>query len=300
MNRFVEWLIYVVMWWRFTRVRDEVLRRYARIYWRTVDGLIKFGLAGTLVFLSLALAFSLDDTCSYWGRCEMRLVAFLDAPANEAGDTLAGLAGALAFLWLIVTVTLQGKELSAQRNELRLTRRESAKMAAALEAQADVFIDEKKQRDETRAKRHLDELLAGLVDQLKTEPNSGATWLRRSRTNKEFRQENFLEVFHHNPLSDRNLDQEIKIQAARPIAFLEEFKLLKQDRLVSGRSQYNWYFAGLSEQVDRIWDLHDRLADDQKERLRNLRLELFSSGLELMLSNEELWIKAEKNLEAAE
>ena len=125
MNRFVEWLIYVGMWWSETRRRDEVLQRYARVCWRNVDGLVKFGLAGTFGILALALAFSLGDTCGvYWWSCETRLLAFWYAPANEVGDTLAGIAGSLAFLWIIVTVMLQGKELAAQRNELKLTRKE--------------------------------------------------------------------------------------------------------------------------------------------------------------------------------
>jgi len=53
-----------------------------------------------------------------------RLSGFLTAPANEVGDTLAGFAGTLAFVWIIVTVWLQALELKAQREELRLTRDE--------------------------------------------------------------------------------------------------------------------------------------------------------------------------------
>ncbi|MEM7727688.1 MAG: hypothetical protein AAF311_00265, partial [Pseudomonadota bacterium] len=55
------------------------------------------------------------------------------------GDALAGIAGTLAFLWIIVTVLLQSQELSAQRdelveqrNELRLSREEAAKSNQSL------------------------------------------------------------------------------------------------------------------------------------------------------------------------
>ena len=69
------------------------------------------------------------------------------ASPNELGDTLAGLAGTLAFIWIIVTVCLQSIELRAQREELRLTRSESAKMAKALDAQVNILVAEQKDRE---------------------------------------------------------------------------------------------------------------------------------------------------------
>lgn len=71
-----------------------------------------------------------------------------------------------SLLWLIVTVMLQGKELSAQRRELRLARKESRRMADALGVQAEIFKDEQRQRREQAAKEHLDELLIGLMQGL--------------------------------------------------------------------------------------------------------------------------------------
>lgn len=99
----------------------------------------------------------------------MRLKAFWYAPANEVGDTLAGIAGSLAFLWLIVTVTLQGKELSAQRYELRLTREEirdqrkaTQDMAVSMAAQAGIFEDEKRQRREAEAWDEAEEIVENI------------------------------------------------------------------------------------------------------------------------------------------
>lgn len=142
MNSLAVWLIYIFLWWTIDDERDVVLYRYSRQYWRGVDSLIKFGLWATLIFLITMFLFSLDDTCSS-GTCEMRLLAFLDAPANEVGDTLAGLAGGMAFLWLTVTVMLQGKELAAQRQELALTRQETSRMADAMASQTEVLLLEK-------------------------------------------------------------------------------------------------------------------------------------------------------------
>lgn len=79
---------------------------------------------------------------------------------------MAGFAGALAFVWIIVTVWLQSKELAAQREVLRLTRDEMEEqrkatqdMARALEAQAAIFEDEKRNRDEAKAQAELEEIL---------------------------------------------------------------------------------------------------------------------------------------------
>lgn len=43
---------------------------------------------------------------------------------NEVGDFFAGLAGPLAFIWLVVAVIVQSRELAAQREELKLNRQE--------------------------------------------------------------------------------------------------------------------------------------------------------------------------------
>ncbi len=137
MNKLVVWQIYLIFWWKkkHEKVRDDVLRRAARRYWFRVDWLIKFGLFATFAFFALLVLFASGDTCGVF-VCENRFAAFLKAPANEVGDTLAGIAGGLAFLWLVVTVLLQGKELAAQREELRLTRLEMRGQKEATKALA--------------------------------------------------------------------------------------------------------------------------------------------------------------------
>ncbi|MFY0659353.1 MAG: putative phage abortive infection protein [Shimia sp.] len=91
-------------------------------------GSTKLFLAGIAVFAFLPQR--TDDDWSW------RIWSFLTAPPNEIGDTLAGIAGALAFLWIIVTVMLQSKELAAQREELRLTRLEMRGQKEATKALA--------------------------------------------------------------------------------------------------------------------------------------------------------------------
>lgn len=45
-------------------------------------------------------------------------------PANEIGDTLAGLFSPLILIWFVIATLMQRKELEMQRNELRLQRME--------------------------------------------------------------------------------------------------------------------------------------------------------------------------------
>lgn len=88
-----------------------------------MDSAIKLALGLTAITLLVLFVFAFTKGCAAGAECDTSgWEYFLFASPNEIGDTLAGVAGSLAFLWLITTVFLQGKELSAQRKELRLSR----------------------------------------------------------------------------------------------------------------------------------------------------------------------------------
>jgi len=53
-----------------------------------------------------------------------KFVDFWSLNPNEIGDTFAGLFGSLAFVWIVVTVMLQGQELRAQREVLTAQKEE--------------------------------------------------------------------------------------------------------------------------------------------------------------------------------
>jgi hypothetical protein len=77
-----------------------------------------------VVLASVAMAI---DTCeegevvgeTYWLTQQLNCMTH-----NELGDFLAGASAPLAFLWLVVAVFIQSKELAEQRRELELTRKE--------------------------------------------------------------------------------------------------------------------------------------------------------------------------------
>ncbi|UWS07433.1 hypothetical protein [Phaeobacter inhibens] len=109
-----------------------------------------------------------------------RFWSFLTSPSNEIGDTLAGIASALAFLWIIVTVMLQSKELREQREELKLTRKAHQQQVSILVKQASIYEIEQKDRAEERAKRQFDQMLKALAELLGNEREWGQSWVPAS------------------------------------------------------------------------------------------------------------------------
>ncbi len=115
------------------------LRRLLRCFWRQ-DTYIQIGLFGSLSIGALVIFVSGFDYCvpalnNEPPVCRNKLVALLEASPNEFGDALAGVAGTLAFLWIIITVLLQSKELGEQRKELGLQRSEFETMNSLADAQ---------------------------------------------------------------------------------------------------------------------------------------------------------------------
>lgn len=161
-------------------LRIETYKRKLRVYfwrWNKLDSLVRFGVYATGTFALVIVVFSGFPSCEETevaADCSYKLADFFVAKPNEVGDALAGFAGVLAFFWLILTVLLQGKELSAQRQELRLTRKEFERMSAAqkeqvllLERQGEIFAEEQKQRGEQVSSKILDQMLELLISNIK-------------------------------------------------------------------------------------------------------------------------------------
>lgn len=94
---------------------------------------MSWGVGVTLIILVAAAYLGASETCppdfSGGESCPTKWSLFLASPPNEVGDALAGFAGALAFVWIIVTVSMQSielreqrKVLSAQKNEMEMQR----------------------------------------------------------------------------------------------------------------------------------------------------------------------------------
>ena len=132
---------------------------------------LAWGTIITIVFLGVTIWLGLTDYCQldYNGtqKCSSKFQQFWSSSPNEVGDTLAGIAGALAFLWIIITVMIQSQELTAQREELRLNRNESRKMAEAMSQQVNLLKLEREIREEERTIKLVDEKLLLVMKKLK-------------------------------------------------------------------------------------------------------------------------------------
>ena len=83
-------------------------------------------LTTVIVFIVVILGASQNCQPDALGKikCFSNFDLFMKSSPNEMGDTFAGIAGVLAFLWIIITVLLQSQELKAQREELENHRKE--------------------------------------------------------------------------------------------------------------------------------------------------------------------------------
>ncbi|MGR3761612.1 hypothetical protein ACUXV3_16010 [Roseobacteraceae bacterium NS-SX3] len=154
--------------------REPFWRRNNPIMWGVL------ATAAVIIFGIWAGSLSVCQT-DFWGNqscAGSKWSVFLEASPNEVGDTLAGFAGALAFVWLIATVWLQGQELAAQRQELAATRTEmmmareaQEQQVSVMKEQAEVFRDEQAQRKEQRAKELLDGRLQHTASIMKRGPD---------------------------------------------------------------------------------------------------------------------------------
>jgi len=173
---------------------------------------VMWGVIITGLFIAFTLVLGFQPSCGTdkTPNCLNKFQKFWNSPPNEIGDTLAGLAGALAFLWIIVTVGLQSQELRAQReelaaqkDELKLTRKESEKMVSVMERQAQVFEDELKERKQNRIEQTIDASLRIFLNNV-----SDANVFLHHRRGKDYVPEKGLRFVYNKTVSlDQNMQQ---------------------------------------------------------------------------------------------
>lgn len=275
-------------------VRSKLCRRKLR----RMDAAVKGGVSISLLFSAIILILSLTKTCNVFG-CEMRAVAFWRSPPNEIGDTLAGIAGALAFLWIIVTVMLQSKELAAQRAELKLTRSEFEKMAVSqakqvelLDKQGKIFETEQRQRIEARAERLLNQQLESLRDLIERLAENSLIQAPGQADPVRFFEPRFRSKA--SGATDFTFfyfrDIELESYFARRLAILEE---CLHKYFLDSKNALKYEFNRASVEMFKtsmiaIKNLHStELGPDQIERLKRLRIEEWLKVLDMALSQEQ-------------
>jgi hypothetical protein len=188
---------------------------------------------------------------------QFRFWAFLLSPPNEIGDTLAGIAGVLAFLWIIITVWLQSIELKEQRKELSEQRKATQEIA--------------KRMDQQSAKEHLDALLLSLRRKVLNVENSISTWkwTRNSKVEEHCLIPESLKELSEEEIFFPTLRQHVLNALALSTA-------AKQGRdgytdLQPAFSNVSLFFA--DSFLDAFTDLRKRLGADQTVRIVDLEVE---------------------------
>ncbi|OED46406.1 hypothetical protein AB838_20610 [Rhodobacteraceae bacterium (ex Bugula neritina AB1)] len=247
----------------FVPIKLDGLAQALRQRFCDLDSHVKAGVWGTGAIILFVFFVSGFEHCIDQNGCTNKIARLLEASPNEVGDALAGFAGALAFLWIIVTVLLQGKELAAQREELKLTRKESEKMAAALEAQAEVFRDEQKYRKEDRLKQFLDEQLQLLVEKMFFYRASVRIKLRLVGADL-LTKEGYVEEPHDDEYIVRLFGRS-KLEGTTDEALLEFSKNIQAIRDLIDDLPENWEVIWVSQYIHRVDEV---IADFEKVEKR--------------------------------
>lgn len=129
---------------------------------------MKFGLWATLLVVFLFTLLMFGPVPNWLGNDPSKWSYLWSASPNELGDTLAGFAGTLAFLWIIVTVMLQSKELVEQRKEFKKMASAQSEQVKLLIKQGEIFEKEQTERAEERANRLLEERLLTVASSIES------------------------------------------------------------------------------------------------------------------------------------
>ncbi|MFY0311523.1 hypothetical protein ACFMBG_16655 [Leisingera sp. D0M16] len=224
------------------------------------------------------------------------------ATPNEMGDTLAGVAGSLAFVWVVVAVLFQATELREQREEFEKMADAQSAQAEVLEKQAAVFEDEQRQRDEQRAEGLLDRQLEWIVQKLEEETARGGTWSHLGG-HETYSSPHEMQLFPSpwNPLEDFSSDFYIRSASNSISRFVTEISEWERADLAISKPTSKTYYEFLLSELREVDEIRERLSDEQTKRLRNIGLEKLTLHLQQVV-NTDRWFQdvvAEK-LEAAQ
>jgi hypothetical protein len=205
------------------------------------------------------------------------------ATPNEVGDTLAGVAGSLAFVWVVVAVLLQATELREQRREFEKMSEAQIAQAAVLEKQAEIFSIEQIQRRQTDAKDELDQLLLGLSTRLTIESETAdLTQVHLLSPNALGEKPRRLHFFAGK--SEESVDQHIFRNSER----ISDFWLRHDGEFAVGAQVFLEeisLYREIEVLLEKIESLEPDLSLAQKQRLKNLNFAMLKQDLAELVRN---------------
>ncbi|WP_025051557.1 hypothetical protein [Sulfitobacter noctilucae] len=268
-----------------------------------------FGVVLTIVVLAFA-AFSLFSwpPCVDVGPCKSNWdVLRFDSKPNEIGDLLAGFAGALAFIWIVVTVLLQAAELREQREQFEKMADAQEEQVLLLVKQGEIFSEEQDYRRSENVWRIIEEKLQVVIFHIEAIPIRCRKWSftphppkgMRDVAKPEWRKKysRHVKIFESDPSLESNLaklakwSRELHFLRAEVMSFLASAE--KERGLLSTATRYQGY-SQILELLKELCNSKAHVAGDAHTiRFEGLGLEKLVHDLEAVLIEDGLWAGGE-------
>lgn len=214
------------------------------------------------------------------------------ATPNEMGDTLAGVAGSLAFVWVVVAVLLQATELREQREEFEKMAEAQSAQARVLQKQAAVFEDEQKQRDELRAELLFNEKLRSLIASIRDSSSQGLHWaFSNSEIHDEYGSDGEIHGFSLSGyVDDSDLIDETITKFRERLSNLPRVLWDYLHQSIHYRlPEKTDCIPKVIEKVEQVLAMRGDLSLSQQERLSRLRLSEIVATLDDLQNESNIW-----------
>ena len=198
---------------------------------------------------------------------------FLTGSPNTMGDTLAGFIGSLTLIWVVASVVQQSMELREQRKEFAHMVKAQEAQVDALNAQAEIFIQERRHREQDRFEELLDQKVERLRSDIQNYVPRSCIWTQKLLDAPEYEEPWIrLNLLTH--------DDNHQISKMKDSAFFRSAGQRQNDNYLDIASRHQYIVSkpkasSLSRVVDlldSIVALTDNLSDAQKQRIENLRV----------------------------
>ena len=259
---------------------------------------IIYGILGTVSLFIIYVWLASSRSCQK-GVCQSNFKHFLASSPNEIGDTLAGIAGILAFLWIITTVFLQSKELRIARYEYEKMADAQRDQVKLLVKQGEIFEKEQVQRIQNENKDILDQMLIGIWDGMTTFPINFVSWMIPEECYEDLEFSDEAPLFKmpvadyfdtlERPLSAPERETIIRQQARSLNELIDELEqccpFMSQANLPEKPDE----LSSLIFELQKIRELENDLSDAQKKRLENLKIADIHFSLRIICDKIEWW-----------
>ncbi|WP_298865230.1 hypothetical protein [uncultured Sulfitobacter sp.] len=152
---------------------EDTAYRRATPVWRSWPFLVGYCLTTFFIIFWLVIASTAPSATE---ECITNFCVFWRSTPNEVGDTFAGLFGSLAFVWIIVTVLVQGLELREQRLEIKASREAQEAQAQSLNLQAAILMNQNIALQEQRHDTFIEALFASIKQSVNDLKGPLMTW----------------------------------------------------------------------------------------------------------------------------